>query len=290
MDKRLLTVVMAAILVALVITAIFYQITVAQRPAQGNVEKKTLVVARHELPLGSVLTADDVTVVEVPVEGYAQGGYENIEDVIDRSVTQAILANEAITTGRVTEKGAGFGLEAVIPEGYRAVAIAINQVSGVSGFILPGSHVDVLLSATPMGAAERLTTTVLENVTVLSTGHKQQPSATGQPENVPVVNMLLTPEDAELLTLATQEGRIQLVLRNPKDEEATAADRPVKKTEDLFSKMMIAKKPEPRAAAPRPRPAPPVVMEPPPPPPIFQIEMIRGNKRSVEEIEGSEAN
>lgn len=290
MDKRLLTVVMAAILVALVITAIFYQITVGQRPAQGDIATKTLVVARTELPLGSVLTADDVTVIEVPEQGYAQGGFENIEDVVDRSVTQAILANEAITMGRVTEKGAGFGLEAVIPEGYRAVAIAINQVSGVSGFILPGSHVDILLSATPMGGTDRLTTTVLENVTVLSTGHKQQPSATGQPENVPVVNMLLTPEDAELLTLATQEGRIQLVLRNPKDEEATAEEREVKTSRDLFRKMLPPKAPAPRvASAPRPRPEPVVVMEPPPPA-IFQIEMIRGNKRSVEEIEGSEAN
>lgn len=290
MDKRLLTVVMAAILVALVITAIFYQITVGQKSAQGDLPTKTLVVARTELPLGSVLTADDVTVIEVPEQGYAQGGFENIEDVIDRSVTQAILANEAITVGRVTEKGAGFGLEAVIPEGYRAVAVAINQVSGVSGFILPGSHVDILLSATPMGATDRLTTTVLENVTVLSTGHKQQPSATGQPENVPVVNMLLTPEDAELLTLATQEGRIQLVLRNPKDEEITAADRDVKTSRDLFRKFIPEKAPAPRSApAPRPRPEPVVVMEPPPPA-IFQIEMIRGNKRSIEEIEGSEAN
>ncbi len=292
MDKRLLTVVMAAILVALVITAIFYQITVGQKSAQGSVPTKTLVVARTELPLGSVLSADDVTVIEVPEQGYAQGGFENIEDVVDRSVTQAILANEAITAGRVTEKGAGFGLEAVIPEGYRAVAIAINQVSGVSGFILPGSHVDVLLSATPMGGSERLTTTVLENVTVLSTGHKQQPSATGQPENVPVVNMLLTPEDAELLTLATQEGRIQLVLRNPKDEELTAAERDVKTSDELFQKMGL-KKPEPQRAAapsPRPRPEPVVVMEPPPPPPIYQIEMIRGNKRSVEEIESAEEN
>jgi pilus assembly protein CpaB len=290
MDKRLLTVVMAAILVALVITAIFYQITVGQRPVQGDLATKTLVVARTELPLGSVLTADDVTVIEVPEQGYAQGGFENIEDVVDRSVTQAILANEAITMGRVTEKGAGFGLEAVIPEGYRAVAVAINQVSGVSGFILPGSHVDILLSATPMGGSDRLTTTVLENVTVLSTGHKQQPSATGQPENVPVVNMLLTPEDAELLTLATQEGRIQLVLRNPKDEEITAEEREVKTSRDLFRKVLPEKAPAPRvAAAPRPRPEPVVVMEPPPPA-IFHIEMIRGNKRSVEEIEGSEAN
>ena len=288
MDKRLLTVVMAAILVALVITAIFYQITVGRRPAQAEIATKTLVVARAELPLGSVINADDVTVLEFPTQGYPQGGFENIEDVIDRSVTQPILANEPVTVGRVTEKGAGFGLAPLIPEGFRAVAIAVNQVSGVSGFILPGSRVDVLLSAIPTGGIDRLTTTVLENVTVLSTGQKQQPSANGQAENVPVINMLLTPEDAELLTLATQEGRIQLVLRNPKDAEQTAEDRAAKTSRDLFRKVQAPRAPVQAAQAPRaPRPAPEVVVMEPPAPTVFEIEMIRGNKRSVEPIERS---
>ncbi|MBI1355858.1 MAG: Flp pilus assembly protein CpaB [Acidobacteria bacterium] len=282
---------MAAILVALVITAIFYQITVGRRPAQAEIATKTLVVARAELPLGSVISADDITVVEFPAQGYPQGGFENIEDVVDRSITQPILANEPVTLGRVTEKGAGFGLAPLIPEGYRAVAIAVNQVSGVSGFILPGSKVDVLLSATLTGDADRLTTTVLENVTVLSTGQKQQPSANGQPENVPVINMLLTPEDAELLTLATQEGRIQLVLRNPKDESETAEDRAAKTSRDLFRKVLPPKAPARAQASPRPAPRkePEVVVMEPPAPKIFEIEMIRGNKRSVEPIEQSKS-
>jgi pilus assembly protein CpaB len=249
------------------------------------------VVARTDLQLGAQLTADEVTVVEVPEQGYPQGGFQSIEDVVDRSVTQAILSNEPVTAARVTEKGVGFGLASTIPAGYRAVAIAINQVSGVSGFILPGSHVDILLSAMPSGGGERLTTTVLENVTVVSTGHRQQPNANGQPENVPVMNMLLTPEDAELLTLATQEGRIQLVLRNPKDVETTAQERAAKTSRDLFRKI-LPETPAPRqmtAAAPRPRPEPVIVMEPLPPP-IYQIEMIRGNKRSVEEIERAAEN
>ena len=263
----------------------FFQFTVMYEPK--DLPTKTLVVARAELPLGSVLTTDDVTVIEVPEQDDTQGSFRNIEDVIDRSVTQAVMPNEPITSGRVTEKGAGFGLEAVIPEGYRAVAVAINQVSGVSGFILPGSHIDILLSATPMGATDLLTTTVLENVTVLSTGHKQQPSATGQPQNVPVVNMLLTPEDAELLTLAAQEGRIQLVLRNPKDEEITAEARGAKSSRDLFRKFMPEEAPASRRAA-APRPEPVVVMETPPPA-IFQVEMIRGNKRTLDGIEAAEA-
>ncbi len=280
MDKRLLTVMMAAILVALVITAVFYQMTVGRKGPSPASQKKLLVVAKAELPIGAMLTAEDVRVIEYPAEAYPQGGFENIDDVVDRSITQPILANEAITVGRVTEKGAGFGLAPLIPEGYRAIAISVNQVSGVSGFIIPGSKVDILLSAIPMDAEEMMTTTVLENVAVLSTGHRQQPNANGQPENVPVVNMLLTPEQAELLTLATQEGRIQLVLRNPKDDEETAADREAKSVADLFR----AEKPKKRRSAPR-RSAPRVIQVEPPPPTIFQVEMIRGDKRSVEQIE-----
>ena len=286
MDKRLVTVVMAAVLVALVITAIFYQITVGARQGGGVTETKTLVVARGELALGSVIGEGDVTVIDFPAQAYPQGGFENIEEVVERSVQQTIMANEPVTRPRVTEKGVGVGLAPMIPEGYRAVAIAVNQVSGVSGFILPGSKVDVLLTATPQGTEERLTTTVLENITVLSTGHKQQANANGQPENVPVVNMLLTPEDGELLTLATQEGRIQLVLRNPKDEEESAPERRVKSARDLFRELRPRGPQNPvraTAAAAPPRPAPQIVaLEPPPP---ATVEVIRGNKRSVEEIE-----
>jgi pilus assembly protein CpaB len=280
-----MTVVMAAVLVALVITAIFYQITVGRKSATAEVATKTLVVARAELPLGSVISESDVTVIDFPVQAYPQGGFESIEDVVDRSLTQPILANEPITLARTTEKGAGFGLAPTIPEGYRAVAIAVNQVSGVSGFVLPGSKVDVLLTAVPRGGEDRLTTTVLENVTVLSTGTKQQPSPNGQPENVPVVNMLLTPEDAELLTLATQEGRIQLVLRNPKDDEETAEERDVKSSRDLFRSLRPAPRPQQRAAAPRPAPAPQAVVMEPPPPTTLPVVMIRGNKLSVEDVE-----
>lgn len=284
MDKRLLTVVLAAILVALVITAIFYQITVGRKPSRAASDTKTLVVAKAELPMGAMITAEDVRVIEYPVENYPVGGFENIEEAVDRSVVGQILANEPIIERRVTDKGAGFGLAPLIPDGYRAIGVAVDQVSGVSGFILPGSKVDVLLTANIRAEEnERLTTTVLENVTVLSTGHSQQPDANGQPQNVPVVNMLLTPDDAELLTLATQEGRIQLVLRNPKDSEEVAEARTVTRASDLFEGLMRPKAPV--RSAPR-RPAPVPVQAPPPV--AFEVEMIRGNKRSVETLDRSD--
>ncbi len=283
MDKRLLTVVLAAILVALVITAIFYQITVGKRTVRAEVAQKALVVAKADLPMGAMITAEDVRLVEYPVNAFPQGGFENIDDVIDRSVTGQILANEPVIAGRVTDKGAGVGFAPLIEEGYRAIAIAVNQVSGVSGFILPGSKVDVLLTARGVGGTEdSLTTTVLENVLVLSTGHSQEADAAGQPQNVPVVNMLLKPDDARLLTLATQEGRIQLVLRNPKDDIEQMVEeggRQVTSTADLFAGLVE----KPRAARPVFRRQP--VVAAPAPPPVFEIERIRGDKRSTETLE-----
>jgi len=275
MDKRLLTVILMAVFVALVITAVFYQITVGRRPVQAEVPTRELVVAKKELAMGSLITEEDVTLVLFPEQAYPQGGFSDINEVLDRAVVQPILANEPIIAGRVTEKGAGFGLAPLIPEGQRAMAIGVNQVSGVSGFILPGSNVDILLTGTPTNASDRMTTTVLENVTVLSTGHRQQANANGQPENVPVVNVLVTPEQAELLTLATDAGKIQLVLRNPIDEEETSKERPAVRANDLYSKAA----PRP-VASPRPRPAPVAVQAPPPPPPVTRVEMIRGDQRS----------
>jgi len=281
MDKRLLTVVLVAVLVALVITAIFYQITVGRRPAAAEAAMAQLVVAKADLDMGVEITDADLRVIDFPQAAYPAGGFETIDAVVNRSVVQPIMANEPITKGRVTEPGVGFGLAPMIPEGYRALAVAVNQVTGVSGFIIPGSKVDVILTGSVAESPERLSATVLENVTVLSTGHRRQADANGQPENVPVVNMLLTLEDAELMTLATQEGRIQLVLRNPTDEEKLAEDHKAKTTRDLFN-MAPAPAPRPRS---RPREIAQVQALPAPAP---QIEMIRGNVRTLESLDGAE--
>ncbi len=286
MDKRLLTVILMAVFVALVITAVFYQITVGRRPVQAETPTRELVIAKKELPMGSVITEADVTLMLYPEQAVPKGGFSDINEVLDRAVVQPILANEPVIAGRVTEKGAGFGLAPLIPEGQRAMAIAVNQVSGVSGFILPGSNVDILLTGTPNNASDRMTKTVLENVTVLSTGHRQQPNANGQPENVPVVNVLVTPEQAELLTLATDAGKIQLVLRNPVDEKETSKDRPAVRASDLY---MGRERPAAAPAARRPRPAP-VVVQAPPPPVTQTVEMIRGDQRSEVVLGGNAAN
>ena len=215
MDKRLITVILMAVVVALVITAIFYQITVGRRPTQTAVAKKELVVAKEDLGMGSEIRRENLLVRDYPAEAYPQGAFADIEDVIDRSVISPILANEPILAGRVTEKGAGVGLAPMIPEGKRAVAVAINQVSGVSGYINPGSEVDILLTGQPRGTDEQLTTTVLENVTVLSTGHRLEMDPNGKPQNVPVINMLLTSRRVGIDHLGDRFGADPIDIKEP---------------------------------------------------------------------------
>jgi len=120
-------------------------------------------------------------------------------------------------------KGAGAGFAATIPPGMRAFAVHVNEVVGVSGFAIAGMRVDLLVSGNPPGAAEgqnvgMITRTLLQNIEVLSAGQNYQKDAEGKPVLVQVVNLLVNPEQAEILNLATQQA-IQLVLRNPSDHD-----------------------------------------------------------------------
>ena len=146
-----------------------------QPPSSGSsfdekmlVPTRELVVAKENLAMGSVITVEDVRLIDFPEQAYPKEAFGSIEDVIDRSVINVVLANEPILAGRVTEKGAGVGLAPLIPEGERAVAVPISEVTGVSGFINPGSEVDILLTGTPGEGGERVTTTILARISDLA--------------------------------------------------------------------------------------------------------------------------
>ena len=99
----------------------------------------------------------------------------------------------------------------------RAVSVRVNEVIGVAGFVVPGTRVDVLLTGNPTGATDQQTSTVLENVAVIATGQKLEKNTAGEPQLTPVITLLVSPDDAQKLTLATTQGKIQLSLRNPLD-------------------------------------------------------------------------
>jgi pilus assembly protein CpaB len=199
-----------------------------------------------------------------------------------------ILLDEPLLEGRLAIKGSGLGLAPTIPVGMRAVTVRVNDVSSTAGFVLAGLRVDVLVTGHPPTGDSNMTTTVLQNVLVLSAGQAMQADARGTPVSVSTVTLLVTPTDAELLTLANGEGRIQLVLRNSSDEgvEKTSGRR----VAELFGAAQKAAPPVRAAAPAAPRPvvmvAPPVAVPiaAPPPPPPDQIVVIRGTQKTVEII------
>jgi len=110
--------------------------------------------------------------------------------------------------------------------------VRVNEVVSVAGFVTPGTRVDVLLTGTPGSGGEQQTTTVLQNVAVLASGHTLERTSTGEAQNTAVITLLVSPDDAQRLTLASAEGRIQLSLRNPLDTKQD--DVPASNSRVLF--------------------------------------------------------
>jgi len=290
MDRRFLTVLGVSLLFALFVSSLFYQMTAraGARKAESS-EAKDLVVAAKPLTLGITVKPTDVKVVKIPTDQFPKQGFTKVEEVIDRPVISNILLDEPLLEGRLAARGSGLGIAPIIPVGMRAVTVRVNDVVGVAGFVMPGMRVDVLVTGRPPGNdTHTMTTTVLQNILVLTAGTTMQPDARGQAINAPNVTLLVTPEQAEILTLASNEGHIQLVLRNGGDQ--TIEKTPGRHVTELYGK---APREQQRAAAPtapRPRPKPVVVAQapapppPPPAPPVDQVVVIRGNQKSVENV------
>ncbi|HTP89360.1 MAG TPA: Flp pilus assembly protein CpaB [Bryobacteraceae bacterium] len=290
MDRRFLTVLGVSLVFALVVASIFYQITARagggkKTDAQQSVETKDVVVAARPLAIGVTIKPADLKVEKVVPAAFPKGAFSKMEEVVDRSVISNILVDEPVLDPRLAPRGSGVGLAPIIPPGYRAVSIRVNDVSGVAGFVLPGMHVDVLVTGRPVNLTDTVTTTCLQDMLVLSAGTSMQPDVKGQAIQAPTVTLLADPAQAEILTLANGEGRIQLVLRN-------GSDRAVVKTSGKeLSELYGFHKQKPDQGEPRPRrqaPAP-VASVPPPPPPPDQILVIRGTTRTVETVSNTPA-
>jgi pilus assembly protein CpaB len=282
MDRRFVTVLAVSLLFALAISGVFYQVVAGSNRGQrrpARIDKRNLVLASHALSVGGVLRAEDVKLTQVPVEEFPAGCFSRAEEVIGRPMASSILAEEPIREGRLAPRGSGLGLAPAIPPGMRAVAVKVNDVVGVAGFALPGMHVDVLATGRPPegDASGSVTKTILQDILVLSAGQTIEPSSNGQAINAAVVTLLVTPQQAETLTLAS-EWRIQLVLRN-------GSDRTIENTpgRELWELSGIAHKRTAAAAAP-PSPRPVVVVRTPTPPVPEEVVVFRGTKRTVEQV------
>jgi pilus assembly protein CpaB len=221
MNRRLVSVFTFALVVAGATSFLVYRLIVSHIQLPGRpVLTNRLLVAAHDLQVGALIREMDLA--ETSWSGAIPGGaIRERQEIVGRGVIATIYKGEPIVDQRMAPKGAGAGLAATIPVGMRAVALRVNDVVGLAGFVLPGMRVDVLVAGSAPGIdtsrTGMLCRTVLQSIEVLSAGQRIEKNADGKPESAQVVNLLVTPNQAETLNLASSETKVQLVLRNPLD-------------------------------------------------------------------------
>ena len=176
-----------------------------------------VVVAAHDMPLGSILGDRDVKTVDWAGGALPPGFIGSVPEAVGRGLITPVQENEPVLEAKLAAKGAGGGLPVIIDQGMRALSVAVDQVVGVAGFVLPSTRVDVLLTLTDAGSKEPATRVIMQNVKALAAGQSIQQDKEGKAQSVPVVTLLVTPEQAETLALAASQGRIQMALRNSLD-------------------------------------------------------------------------
>jgi len=242
-----------------------------------------VVVAATDLDIGAEISADDVKVIAWPKDSAPAQAISDVKDVVGRGVISPMIQNEPIVAVKLASKDAGAGLPPAIPPGLRALSVRVNEVIGVAGYVLPGTRVDVLATVNPTNIAQDVTSkVVLTNVQVLASGTKiERDVEKNKPIPVSVVTLLVAPEEAERLTLAATEGKIQLALRNPLDKSipSTPGIRPAALLGyGAATRQAVART---RVAGMKPSAAP-MPVSGPSEPIGATVEIIRGDKRAHE--------
>ncbi|HEY8412194.1 MAG TPA: Flp pilus assembly protein CpaB [Pyrinomonadaceae bacterium] len=297
-NKRLLIAVSAAIVFGSVAAVSVYRYLARAQAYTKNLNN--VVVAKVDIPIGERIIAEKLAVVQLPRTAAPDGTFARIdENVVGRVAVTRIAAREPVTEGRLAPLGSAAGLSSVIPEGYRAMNVRVDDVVGISGFIMPGTLVDIVVVIDPPdndNQKERVSKIVLQNIKVLANGaNLDKPKNEKEAERVKTVTLQVTPEQAEKLALASSEGRLQLVMRNSIDQGDEVTSGATKKS--LLSGERALPLPEagvgkdakpvaPRTTAPR-RPhvrlagetAAVKVTTPAPAPPRPSVEVIEGAKK-----------
>jgi pilus assembly protein CpaB len=251
-----------------------------QKPGAAVVASEGVVVAADDIQVGTKIAASDLRLVQFPAANLPKGYYSKTSQVLGRGAILPISAGEFILPNRLAGENSGYGLPSLIPPGMRAVSVRVNDIVAVAGFVIAGTHVDVLLTGNPGTSSEQQTTTVLENVAVIAAGPKLERNSAGEPQTTTVITLLVSPDDGQKLTLASSQGHIQLALRNPLDtkQESVASVS----TNALYRNgPAIVAAPVVHAKSKHTGPA--VVT--PPPPSVYSVEVIRGSdKKDVKDF------
>ena len=288
MNKRMVGALVFAGLVALLTGVLFYEVYMSRQPQQSAAAPATtkIAVASKDLEVGAVIKEEDVK-----LEDYAgpvpEGATNRTQELLGRGVVTPIMAKEPVIERRLAPRGAGGGLTILIPPGLRAIPLRVNEVAGVAGFVVPGMHVDVLISGNAPGGNNSqgtVTRTLLQNVEVLSAGQDFKKDPEGKPIVVQVITVLATPEQAEILSLASAQTSIQLALRNPLDK--AVAKTPGTTLAHLFTGGSGVA-PNLPIERPAPRPEPVVAAAPPKKEPPFVMEIISGTTKKELKFENA---
>ena len=282
-NARLALVLVVALCAAGAASFVVYRAVMSIPVREVEVASLQAVVAAKPIPVGTIVTADHVRLVPWPARSPVPGSFTSIDGVVNRGAIVEISENEPITESRLAPLGSGGGLPPTIPEGMRAISVRTNEVVGVAGFVIPGTRVDVLVTLKQRSnESEPISRAVVSNVQVLTAGTRfDQEKARNEGKPIPstVVTLLVTPQDAERISLAASEGQIMLTLRNPLDVARTT-------TNGVRMANLLAEPAAPvvpkriegrRVVVQAPPPAPPVS-------PIYTVEAIRAAKRSEESV------
>lgn len=274
--RTALVLVVALVMATLASYALY--IAVQQMPVREvEVNSVPIVVANQDLPVGTLLTVDHLKTVPWPASSPVPGGFADPAEIADRGLISGVVMNEPLTESKLAPKEAGGGLPPSIPLGMRALSVRVNEVIGVAGFVVPGTRVDVLATV-QQGQGNSISKVVVSNVQVLTAGTRYdlERARTGEPMPSTVVTLMVTPEEAERISLASNEGALVLTLRNPLDTKPT-------ETEGVRTASLMGTPPKPPVIVQRPQAR--VAVEPTPEPPrTYTVEAIRGGQRGNEEV------
>ena len=289
-QKRTLIVVTVSVALAAVATFAMFRVVQQMLARQVELPTATVVVAAETIPVGTLLEERHLRTTAWPKSSPVDGSVADPKQLIGRGVIVPIGANEPVTLMKVASPESGAGLPPVIPSGMRAISVRVNEVIGVAGFVVPGTRVDVVVTVTTEKEKQPMTRTVVSNVQVLTAGTKfdqEQARKDGKPMESSVVTLMVLPEDAERITLAQNEGKLNLALRNPLDVQPTTTQG-IRMTAllspagtqpeiDPVANKVVKKVPVPRAKAAGPVVAAPIAT-------TYRVETIRAAKRSEEEV------
>ena len=278
--------------------------------AQANTRNmNNVVVAKVDIPIGTKVAAEQLSTVQFPSNAIPEGTFDNAEKLVGRVTVTNVAAREPVTDFKLAPEGSAGGLSAVIPAGYRAMTVKVDDVIGVAGFLQPGTMVDVLTVIEQPGqmvSGNPISKIVLQNVKVLASGQNlDKPKDEREADAVKAVTLQVTPDQAEKLALASTEGKLRLVLRNgidQDDEQTQGADKkslltgerampapPPGALKSEQTQQPAAQQPVRRAPRPQPRvsqaaPAAEAPKPQPTTPPRPNVEMIQGTKKSTVEF------